>query len=267
MASPPPAKAQPESPPPSTPPPTPPPSSGPAPPPITLYKGPHIQRPAVSYLTWFIFTAAGLATCELLWNHLVWPPWKRDAELVHPVTRRAIALTGGGLLLLVGGMFKTSSSKNITRMVMTQQNGRPWVTITTSTTSLLPRHLGMSVPWGRAPKWIRVEPRVGGEFSVPLEEITRTRGAASSYGYASVKMERFQRGTLILDIGNVVYILDASGAVVPVRPEGRRERWAMRNLLRWFNWKVIRGSPTDPPVFWSRRAFDEMIPLGRERAP
>ncbi|CAO1637249.1 unnamed protein product [Sympodiomycopsis kandeliae] len=230
--------------------------------PIVLFEGGAVQSPAMSYLTWFTFTITGVVIVSQLSEHLIWPPWDKEAALAPAYIRYPISGLAGGFCILAGAAFKGVSSKYVTKMVLQEaKNGVPWVTFTTSTPSLLPRHMFQSLPY-------RLEPRIGRTFSVPLEAIERVRGSALSQGHRmddnTNKMA--ERAALDLRIANKFYRLDASGVGEPVKPakeagllgpNGKYKYW-----LRWFIWKVARGSPPSPK-FWSRKAFDDMIPFRR----
>ena len=99
-----------------------------------------------------------------------------------------------------------------------------------------------------------------------LSSVVRTTGSAVASGWVDERTSGRDRRTITLQIGSngsEAYQLEAAGTVEPTRENtgGVVSYW-----FRVFDWAFIRGRP-DPPYFWSRQAFDELLPPAGPRIP
>lgn len=148
--------------------------------------------------------------------------------------------------------------RNITRITLFEDINdaarRPLLRIRVASKPLfLPRETAM-IQRGR-PKVI-LSGRFSREFVVPLSSVTRTVGSAVATGWVEERTKGQTRRSMQLKIGYNAYLLEASGGKRPVKEEDSSR---VRYYVRMFEWLAARGSPKQP-YFWSRKAFDELIP-------
>lgn len=143
--------------------------------------------------------------------------------------------------------------RNVTRIILTESSaGVPQLKMRVASAPLFAREM-----------LTRGNPRVivsglrSKEFVVPLSAVARRQGSAVAAGWVDERTAGKERRNITLQVGgspSEVYMIETSGAVQP-RNEGNSYAY----FFRWFEWSIVRGKPS-PPYFWSRQAFDELIP-------
>lgn len=206
-------------------------------------------------MSWFLFgsfSTIGLITGYNVSQHLAWPLWSRtEAELVEPRKRYVAGLLVASMSIATASLFKYVASKSITRITLFEPSGRaPMLKILTATRPIFPRGF-----FRRAVRPYISEGHSQREFTAPLENVLRRHGSAVAQGWVNERTGGVERRSITIDIGGDAYLLEGSGANQPVREGMSRVGYAITH----FTWRFIRGSPT-APYFWSRQAFDELIP-------